>query len=261
MGDKYLDLSVVIITHNEEDNIRRCLHSLPKGVEIIVLDSNSKDKTQEIASSFGAKVYENSFTNFAEQKNLACSYATRNWILSLDADELLDIKLQNELERIVSQSDFDGNVIGMQIKRRLVFMGRVMRFGKTTDYPLRLFRRGCAKFVGRIHESLDIPNSSQGRVKKGVIFHYSYKDLSDYFYRFNRYTTEIARKKLESNSRKPFLVHIFRPWVEFVSRYIFRLGFLDGYVGYTYALISSLYTYVKYAKLEELIQGKENYYE
>ncbi len=251
MGNSSLDLSVVIITYNEEANIGRCLLSVPKKAEVIIVDSGSTDRTCEIAESFGARIFRRDFTSFSEQKNIACSHATRTWILSLDADEALDPNLQGEIRAICNEPDIPQTISGFRLKRRLVFMGRVMRYGKTTDFPVRLFRRGSCRFEGTVHERLTISKHNTARLKKGCLFHYSYKDLTDYFNRFNRYTSAIAQDHWRENKKVKMVTHIFRPWFEFVFRYFILLGFLDGYAGYTYALISSLYAYIKYSKLYE----------
>lgn len=245
-----LDLSVVIIAYNEEANLSRCLQSLPTGIEIILLDSESTDRTCAIAQAYGAHVYQRPFTNFAEQKNAALSFATSTWILALDADE----ELSDELRQAIIATIILGSpkISGYRLRRRLVFMGRRMRFGKTEDKPLRLFRRGLASYEGSIHEELKIKEGKVRKLAEGTIWHYSYRDLSDYFKRFNRYTSAIAETHAREGRKVPSLFHVLRPWFEFSVRYFLRLGLLDGYPGYTYALISSLYAYVKYAKLMEL---------
>ena len=246
-----IDLSVVVVTLNEEHNIGSCLSQLPKEAEIIVLDSGSEDRTCEIAKSYGAKVHYKKFDNYADQKNSALAMATKRWVLSIDADEVLDGPLQKEILRVVSSS-LDDRYVAYELKRRLVFMGRVMKYGKTSDYCVRLFKRGTGEFDGSIHEKFAISEGKIGRLKRGSIFHYSFRDLSDYFTRFNRYTTAIAERHKKKGIKSNLFSHVFRPWFEFIERYFLRLGFLDGYEGYTYALISSLYTYAKYAKLREL---------
>lgn len=248
------NLSVVIITLNEEARLAACLDSLPYEAEIIVLDSGSTDRTVEIARSKGARVEIRPFTNYADQKNAAMSLATRPWILSVDADEVLSPKLRADILR-VTQS-LSSSQAGFHIRRRLMFMGRKLRFGKSSDSPLRLFKRGKGSFHSAIHEKVDLGPETVGKLR-GELLHYSYSDLSDYFRRFNTYTSRIAENHASRGKPlPPFLFHVTRPWLEFFGRYILRLGFLDGYPGYTYALISSLYTYVKYAKLRELTDQK-----
>lgn len=243
----FVDLSVVIIAFNEEDQLSRCLKSLPPGVEIIVLDSLSEDRTAAIATAFGANVYQRPFTNFAEQKNAALSYGTRKWVLAIDADEELSHELSKALPKIIERNE----ATAYRIDRRLIFMGKKMRFGKTMDKPLRLFLRGGGHYRGSIHEEYVPRDGKTLFLKDLVLWHYSYRDLSDYFVRFNRYTTAIAEQHIQSGKKPSFLSHVLRPWLEFFTRYILRLGFLDGYPGYTYALNSSLYAYIKYAKIFE----------
>jgi glycosyltransferase involved in cell wall biosynthesis len=246
-------LSVVVITLNEEKHLRNCLQSLPRGSEVCVLDSGSTDRTVEIARELGARVEHRPFTTYSEQKNAAVAMATGRWVLSIDADEVIEPALRLELERITGSAS-SGGPVGYRLKRQLVFMGRRMRFGKTTDWPLRLFERGKGRFEQDIHEHVEVIGGTVGCTRgAGAISHYSYDDLSDYFERFNAYTTRIARNHLKNGKKMPpGLLHVLRPWSEFVVRYFLRLGFLDGYPGYCYALLSSVYTYVKYAKLREL---------
>jgi glycosyltransferase involved in cell wall biosynthesis len=243
-----LDLSVVIIAFNEEANLPRCLKSLPGNVEIIVLDSGSTDRTAAIAQEFGAQVYQRAFTHFADHKNAALAHATRRWVLAIDADEELDAALRDAILRAIANPQ-DG-IQAYRLQRRLVFMGRRMNFGKTRDWPVRFFLRSEGQYVGSIHEELKVPGRI-ARLSQGLLWHYSYRDLSDYFVRFNRYTSAIAERHIAEGKRVPMLGHILRPWLEFFTRYVLRLGFLDGYPGYTYALISSLYAYIKYAKILE----------
>lgn len=246
----FLDLSCVVITLNEERHIANCLGSLPKGAEVIVLDSGSQDRTCDLAEKAGARVAIRPFTNHAEQKNAALAMANRNWILSIDADELLDERLRMQIESVCQQSST--NYQGYRLTRRLWFLGRRMRFGKTVDHPIRLFKAGHARFEQAIHERLAFVETARIGKLAGELAHFSYEDISDYFTRFNSYTTKIAENH-QRNARVTPWGPIFwlRPWTEFITRYFLRLGFLDGYPGYCYALFSSLYSFVKYAKLKE----------
>lgn len=243
------NLSVVLITLNEEHRIVSCIQSLPRGSEIVVLDSGSTDRTVELARSHGARVEKRVFTNYAEQKNAAMALATRPWVLLLDADEVLSSELRADVAQVTKAKASGAG--GYTVDRRLVFMGREMRFGKTSDSPVRLCPRGDGQFESAIHERLVVKGGIAGQLK-GTLLHYSYDDLTDYFERFNSYTSKIAENHQRSGRKMPPLVaHVLRPWIEFMSRYFLRLGFLDGYPGYTYALLSALYTYAKYAKLKE----------
>lgn len=252
MNENFLDISFVLITFNEEDNIQRTIKALPRGAEIIVLDSGSVDHTVALAKDLDAKVHFNEFRDYASQKNKAISYATRSWVVSIDADEEMDPALLQALIAL-AQSQAP-KTSAFRVKRKLLFMGRILRFGGAGDAPLRVFPRDTAEFTGQIHEKVQF---TQGmlpvKMLPGCLVHRSYRDLSDYFERFNKYTSRVA----EQNKDKSFALHLLRPWFEFVRRYIFLGGFLDGYPGYTYALISSLYAFVKQAKyFETKVAGK-----
>lgn len=255
MNPSRLNLSVVVITLNEERRLTACLKSLPSGAEIIVVDSGSTDRTVQIAEEFGAQVSARSFDNYANQKNAAVSLATRDWVFSIDADEELD---DSARQRIIDVVQAQPQTSAFTVTRELFFLGRHLRFGKTQDAPLRLWPRGQGQFVGEVHEhvqtSLNIRNLGSAH-----LWHYSYDDLTDYFKRFNLYTTKVAQKHFHEGHRAPpLLVICLRPWVEFLNRYFLRLGILDGYPGFVYALCSSMYTFVKYAKLREIEAGESN---
>lgn len=251
-----IPLSVVIITLNEEGALKNCLESLPR-CEVVVVDSGSSDRTLEIARKYGASVFHREFDNYAAQKNFAVGKANRNWVLSVDADEVLDDGLRRSIAKVVVTNS--SNCRGFRVKRSLVFMGRKLRFGKSKDEPVRLFRKDSASFVDEIHEKVSV----KGPVGTlfGEILHYSYDNLDDYFSRFNLYTQKIAIQHYRQKVRVPLFRHILRPWFEFTYRYVVRLGFLDGLAGYSYALISSLYAFVKYEKLREmyLMNGVKNF--
>jgi glycosyltransferase involved in cell wall biosynthesis len=249
MPDAKSTLSVAIIALNEEQNLRRCLASLPDGAEIILVDSGSTDRTVELAKSLGAKVITRPFVNYSEQKNFAISQCTRPWILSVDADEELDESLRQSIARAVAGSDQPA----FRLRRQLVFMERRLRYGKAVDSPVRLFRRDAGAFAEAIHEEFRLHHGGAVRaVCPGTITHFSYKNIEDYFQRFNRYTTLIASQHYAKGRRRPNVFALaLRPWFEFFGRYIFRLGFLDGFEGYVYALLSSHYAFVKHLKLYE----------
>lgn len=247
----FLDLSCVIITLNEERHISTCLGSLPKGAEVIVLDSGSSDKTCELAKKAGAVVAHRDFNDHADQKNAALAMASRRWVLSIDADEVLDESLRANIEHVCKQAEVP--YLGYRLTRRLWFLGRRMRFGKTVDRPIRLFLSGEARFQHAIHERLVFADNARIAKLGGELAHFSYDNLTDYFSRFNTYTSKIAQNHRVQGKLLPWgPVYWLRPWTEFLTRYFLRLGFLDGYPGYCYALFSSLYSFVKYAKLKEL---------
>jgi glycosyltransferase involved in cell wall biosynthesis len=282
-----MNLSVVIITYNEEANIARTLASVQllvadgKG-EIIVVDSGSTDGTVEIAKSFAAKVFVEEWKGFAAQKNSAIDKATGDWILSLDADEELDTRLRQALRDLLetlhrlstlgnktvddsaaitgSSLDVGTDFSGILIPRKNEFLGRWIRHGGYWPDPkLRLFRRGSGRFENRaVHEDVHVEGNTR-QIQSGALIHHSYPTLSDYIEHMNRYSSLGAKMVVaKGNGRVRFGVSniVLRPMATFVYNYIFRLGFLDGREGLLLHLYHAVYVSWKYAKAWELSRPK-----
>jgi len=250
-GAKVIMISVSIIGHNEEKNIERCLESVKWADEIIVVDSGSTDKTVEIAVRFGAKVFENQWQGYGAQKNFAIDKASNNWILSIDADEVVTDELKEEIRGIIKNS---AGYAAFKIPRMLYFQGRLMKWSGA-DYQIRLFLKGRAKFdLEPVHEKL-LVDGDIGKFKNSII-HYSYENLTDYFNRFNRYTSLDARKRYQKGARFN-LWHCILPFHKFISMYFLKLGFLDGRQGLDWAVLCAFYDIVKFMKLRELQNEKK----
>jgi glycosyltransferase involved in cell wall biosynthesis len=268
-----MNLSVVIITFNEEANLPRTLDSVKPLVadgkgEIIVVDSGSTDRTVEIAKSFGAKVFIEEWKGFAAQKNSALDKARGDWILSLDADEEVgDVAREFFLDFLFgsfgrSFRGFDGGVL---LGRRNYFLGRwIRRGGFYPDKKLRLFTRGSGYFEDRaVHEDVKLqPGKSiadpllrwsylgDSRVD---LIHHSYPTLSDYIEHMNRYSSLGAEMVVaQGRAGFSFINIVVRPALTFVYNYFFRLGFLDGREGLLLHLYHAVYVSWKYAKAWEL---------
>jgi len=257
-------LSVAMIAMNEEANLPRTLESVRWADEIVVVDSGSKDRTLEIAESFGAKTSYRAFGGHGEQKNVALDLCTSEWILLLDADEVLTPELQTEIRQLLECADgrkpqFDA----YWIPRLNLYFGRWIRHGGFyPDRKLRLFRRRAA----RLSEGVGPHSTPQfagpkGRLK-GDMVHYAYPTLSVYLEHMNRYSTEIAllstAKGRTSNSWPAFLWNaVANPAATFVYNYFFRLGFLDGREGLILHINHSVYIHWKYIKAWRAGQGKE----
>ncbi|MBI5573996.1 MAG: glycosyltransferase family 2 protein [Elusimicrobia bacterium] len=246
-------ISAIIITKNEEYNLPRCLESVKWADEIIVVDSGSTDSTIEIARRFGAKVFENQWQGYGAQKNFAIDKATNDWILSIDADEEVSPELQEEIKKVIQNP---GNYAAFKIPRKLIFQGKFLRWGSCyPNYQIRLFHKGKAKFnLDFVHEKLVV----DGKIGllKGSLLHYSYKDLSDYFDRFNCYTTLDAQKRF-SKGKKFYFWYYIQPLLRFFNMYFLRLGLLDGLQGFIWAVLCSFYNFVKFLKLKELRNEKK----
>jgi len=283
-----MQLSVVIITFNEEANIGRTLESVQPLVadgkgEIIVVDSGSTDRTVEIAKSYGANVFVEEWKGFAAQKNSGIEKAAGDWILSLDADEevsselsaelleLLCVKPGNSVQKLTARGAWtawierkddlyvtlddqrEGDLAGAEIPRRNFFLSRWIRHGGFYPDPkLRFFRRGSAAFEHRaVHEDAH-SNGFTVRLK-GTFIHHSYPTLSDYIEHMNRYSSLGAEMVVAKGPVRFSLINIvLRPMFTFIYNYFFRLGFLDGREGLLLHLYHAVYVSWKYAKAWEL---------
>jgi glycosyltransferase involved in cell wall biosynthesis len=253
-----------MIAMNEEANLPRTLESVRWTDEIVVVDSGSKDRTIEIAQSFGAKTSFHAFGGHGEQKNVALDLCTSDWILLLDADEVLTSELQDEIRRLLA---CDGGVEprygAYWIPRLNLIFGRWMRHGGFyPDYKLRLFRRGAA----RLSEGVGPHSTPQFKGPRGKLkhdmLHYAYPTMKVYLEHMDRYSSEIAQllhsKGRDSTSLPAFLWNaVANPAATFFYNYFFRLGFLDGREGLLLHLNHSVYIHWKFIKAWRLGQGKE----
>jgi len=268
-------LSVVIITFNEEHNLPRTLDSVKWADEIVVVDSGSTDKTVEIAKSYGAKVWVESWKGFAAQKNSALEKATGDWILSLDADEEVSAELKQIIRGVlmrppivdkIRETNPSGELVaipinGLFVNRKNMFMGRWIRHGGFWPDPkLRLFRRGTGRVTNTpVHEVIEVDEYRKGSIHvvskrtTAPLIHHAYPTLSGYIEHMNRYSSlgaEMAKQKGKSGFS--FINIVIRPIFTFVYNYFFRLGFLDGREGLLLHLYHSVYVSWKYAKLWEI---------
>jgi len=242
-------ISVAIITQNEEANIRECLETLRWADEIVVVDSGSTDQTREICRQYQAQVFQEEWKGFARQKNSAVGKTCNEWVLSVDADERVPKELQEEIVRI-----FDPHppLDGYFLARKNFFLGRwIKRCGWYPDYTLRLFRKDRARFEEReVHEQIKV----QGKVGylQYPLEHFTYRSLSDFIQRSDRYSTLAAREMKNEGRRFRYTDLFFRPPFTFIQMYLLRAGFLEGYFGFLLSILYSFYTFAKYSKLKEL---------
>jgi len=239
-------ISLFVITKNEEKNIAACILSAkPLVHEIIVVDSQSTDKTALICRDLGAVVYDCPFESFTEQKNTALSKVTSEWALSLDADETLTPQLVKEIEHAIEQGKYDG----YELPRVNDFLGKRMHHsGIKKEYILRLVRTKKAQFEGGlVHEKLVVAGPT-ARLKN-VFIHHPYNDIESYFDKFNKYTTLAARTLYNRGKHVGLLRVLLTIPFEFGKRYFLKAGFLDGIRGLIWASFSCFYVFVKYMKL------------
>jgi len=238
-------LAVLILTYNEEPHIEECINSAAFADEIVVIDSGSTDRTEEIATSLGAKIAVRPMADgFAAQRNFALTQTDAEWVMFLDADERITPELAAEMRAVVDKNE----PLAYQILRQnYVFHQRMKHGGFRPDFSLRLYPRNTITWSGVVHEAAHVTIPIQKL--KSVMIHYTYDDWTRYFNKFNNYTSLMAQKSWEQGKRSS-LVHItLRPWWAFIKVYILQSGWRDGKLGFIMAVFHFFYTMTKYVKL------------
>jgi glycosyltransferase involved in cell wall biosynthesis len=244
------NLSVVIIAHNEEEIIRRCLDSVKSvAEEIVVIDSMSSDRTAEICRSFGCRVFSRVFDGYGTQKQFAVDQAAHDWVLSIDADEVLTPELQEEM--LILMAD-PGEAAGFEIPFALFYMGRLLRFGGVGhEKHLRLFNRKHGRFTTvPVHEGIQTEGKT-GRLH-GKIHHYSYRSISHQLQKIDTYSTQGAKANA-AKGRSFLKCQVFLKFkFTFLAIYLLKGGIFDGYPGFMWAYTNALYSSLKVAKTIEM---------
>ncbi len=242
-------LSVIIITLNEERHIANCLKSVEWADEIIVVDSQSTDRTVDIAKEYTEKVFINEWLGYSENKNIALGHASNEWVLWLDADESVTPELAREIQELLKTKPEEN---GFVMSRRAYFLGKwIKHCGWYPDYVMRLFRREKGVFNdNRVHEGVQL----EGSIKRlnHDLLHFTDDSLEHYLWKFNRYTSLAAEEQVKRKKRSGLFKILFRPLHTWLKMYIFKLGFLDGVQGFILCSLSAGYVAVKYAKTWEL---------
>jgi glycosyltransferase involved in cell wall biosynthesis len=244
-------LSVVIITFNEEQNIARCLDSV-KAIadEIVVVDSFSSDNTPEICKSYGCRFIAREFQGYADQKQYAIDQASNNWVLLVDADEVVSDELGDEIMTLLREgTDLHP---GYRVPRSLFYMGRTLKHsGVGNEYLVRLFDRqkGGVTQVP-VHESIEIKGSSG--TLKGKLIHYSYNSIFQHIHKTNVYTSLAAQGAVRQGKTCSKSMVFLKFPVNFFVFYMIRGGILDGYPGFMWSFMAAFSGSVKTAKTIEL---------
>jgi glycosyltransferase involved in cell wall biosynthesis len=246
-------ISVVIITYNEEKNIERCIKSIVDiADEIIVIDSNSKDKTKEISHKYNVNFLNREWEGYSKAKNFGNQKVTSDYILSLDADEVVSQELLKEIKRIKPKLN------GFYKFNRITnYAGKWVYYcGWYPDAKVRLFPKGEAEWDGDfVHEVLVCNPQIKIHYLKGDLLHYSYNNITDHLTRIEKYSSLHAEKMFAQGKTTSLFKLIFSPVFKFVNDYFFKLGFLDGKTGFNICFISAKAVYLKYKKLR-LIDNK-----
>ncbi len=246
-------ISAIIITLNEEKNIERCLKSLD-GVadEIIVIDSFSTDKTQELCEKYGARFIQHRWPGINAQRNYSLQFATHDYVLSLDADEVLSDGLRQRLLALKLEGFSDD---GYVFNRMTQYCGRWIRHsGWYPDKKLRLFHKEKGVYKGQDpHDTVVLNAGAKSSRVKEDIRHYSYHSIEEHLTQMNTFTTVAAQGKFEKGKKVVVLWHlVLYPLWTFFRTYIVKLGILDGYQGFVISTLDIHYKFSKYIKLKEL---------
>ncbi|RCK77450.1 MAG: hypothetical protein IGBAC_1759 [Ignavibacteriae bacterium] len=250
-------LSVIIITKNEQENIKDCLESVKWANEIIIVDAYSIDGTVEIAKNYTDKIYVREWQGFANAKNYALQFVTNKWVFSIDADERITKELKDEINQLISLEN--NEYCGYMVARRSYFLGKwIKHCGWYPNYVTRLFQKEYGRYNNlNVHEQL-IVDGKVGMLKNDLI-HFTDKNLFHYFNKFNTYTSLAVEDLLNSKQKFSYKNLLINPIFTFFKMYFLKLGFLDGIHGLILCTLSSFYVFTKYAKLwEKSINNKEN---
>lgn len=251
-----MKLSVVVITLNEEKNIKRCLDSTKNiGDEHVVVDSFSSDNTVEIATEFGARIVSQEFLGYVGQRNYADEVATNDWVLMLDADEVISLELEKSILQIKENPRH--NIY--ELNRMTNYCGKwIKHCGWYPDRKIRLYNRTAGKWVGQlVHEYWEAHNNERVGHLKGDLLHYSFYTIEEHIKQINKFTELSARANAQNGKSYSVLKMWFGPIIFFVNSFIFKLGFLDGYYGYLVCKFSSYAQLIKYSKTRQYIKLKK----
>lgn len=239
-------LSVTIVAQNEAERIGEVLDAVRCADELLVVDGGSTDSTVDICRRRGARVLLRPFDGFAPQKRFAAAQAENDWILNLDADEVMTPELNEEIRELMARETIAE--AAFFVPMRLVFMGREFRHGQESRMPkLRLFDRRRAEYADRdVHEHV-VAHGPTGRLRHHAL-HYSYRDLSHWADKMNRYTTLGARSLSRRRARRSLARLVLTGPIHFVQEWIFRGNVLNGVPGLCWSMLAGIARAVKYMK-------------
>lgn len=241
-------ISAVIITRNVEKVLPNCLYHLQWVDEIIVVDCGSEDKTIEIAKKYGAKIFQKKWDGYVKQKNFAISKAKSEWVLSIDADEIVTDELKKEIMAVVGSENL---INGYFIKRQNFYYGKFLKFGPLKkNYNLLLFKKDKGKFQDTaVHEVVKV-NGKIDKLKHSII-HYTTENIYNHIEKVNKYT-DLEVINLKNKNYKPTGYSVLLKWLLiFIKNYFFKFGFLDGIHGLVFNVISAYYVLIKEIKYAE----------
>ncbi|NTU73189.1 glycosyltransferase family 2 protein [Candidatus Roizmanbacteria bacterium] len=258
MKDSIIKISAIILARDEEKNVEKAIKSVDFADEILVIDDNSEDKTKLVAQRMGARVVEHALNyDFAAQRNFGQAEAKGQWLLYLDADEVLSKELQGEIKSI---TDYDESHTAFYIPRRDFMWGTELKYGETrkarTQGIIRLVKKGSGLWTGKVHEEWT------GEGKKmhlsHFINHYPHQSVRDFLQSINWYSTLRALELYKNKEQVKSFELFFKPLVKFIYTYFFLFGFIDGPAGFLYSFMMSFHSFLVRAKLYQFIKIDTN---
>lgn len=250
-GSELPGLTGIVPVLDEEQNLEACIASFAEICdEIIVVDSGSRDRTVEIARRFTDRVYVRPWVDYRTFLKFAMPRARYRWLLIVDADERLTPSLRRQIrERVEAEG---GGAVGFRMKRSSHFLGRRIRYsGWQNDFVYRFFRKGKGGPREReVHPGIVIDGPIEPL--DGLLLHFPYPTLEDYFGKFNRYTSAAARDRLKAGRRVRWSDRFLSPPARFLRTYFLRYGFLDGYPGFVLSVLGAFYVFARYTKMWQM---------
>jgi glycosyltransferase involved in cell wall biosynthesis len=247
-------ISAVIIAFNEEKNIADAVKSLDWADEVLIVDSESTDKTREISESLKAKIITKKWLGFSKQKQFAVDNAAYDWVFSLDADERISEDLRNEILKLKTQPE-NTLASGYKIPRLSFYMNRWIRHGGWyPDWQLRFFNRRQAKWKDvLIHESVQMQENERIEKLRGDILHFSIPDAAYHNRMIAERYAPLAAEQMFQRGRKTSPIKIFTAGLTaFLQTYVLKLGFLDGLPGFCIARFAAHHAFLKHLLLWEM---------
>ena len=246
-------LSACIIACNEADRIRACLEALAFCDEIVLVDSHSTDTTRELAASCGARVIERDWPGYRSQKQFATDAASNDWVLCVDADEIVTPALRAEIEALRARG-FAG-AQGWSIPRLTEYFGAFLRHGNAwPDRQVRLYDRRAARWVGyEVHEKIAVSGAT--RELAAPLEHHAYRDLDDHLRRVDRYAALMAQEMHRAGKRGSLFKVVTNPSWRLLRGLVIKRGLLDGWRGLLFHIVEAGYVRRKYLRLWALGKG------
>jgi glycosyltransferase involved in cell wall biosynthesis len=247
-----LPISLVVIAKNEEKSLPQCLASCSWVQDIVVVDSDSSDRTVEVAQKLGARVIVKPWMGFGLQKRFAVEQAKFDWVICLDADEQVSESLQAEILARFEKLDPS---TGYYLPRKSYHMGRwITHGGWYPDYQLRLFNRTAGNWNDApIHEKVIVSKSDR---LSEPLYHLLFENLADQINTNNRYSSLQAEQHFSKGQKFNLYKLVIKPWVKFIECYFLKLGFLDGLPGFVIAVGAGYSVFIRWAKVWELERKK-----